>query len=239
VLPERVAEDLPRAVAAIRSAGLKAETMTTAITDPDDPTSREVLHVAAEQGIRFYRTGWLRHPADRPIPESLHDFRSQMQRLGALNREVGIRGAYQNHAGNYVGASLWELWELLRDADPEWQGCQFDIRHATVEGGLSWPQGLRLIRPIVNTIVLKDFRWGQDGGRWQPVNTPMGEGMVDFAAYFRLLKASGLQVPASFHFEYPLGGAEHGRSEVALSTDQIVAAMKRDVEFARRVWREA
>jgi L-ribulose-5-phosphate 3-epimerase len=36
-------------------------------------------------------------------------------------------------------------------------GAQYDIRHATVEGGLSWQTGFNLIRPNIKTIVLKDF----------------------------------------------------------------------------------
>ena len=37
VLPERVAQDLPRAVAAVRKAGLEVTMMTTGIADPADP----------------------------------------------------------------------------------------------------------------------------------------------------------------------------------------------------------
>lgn len=239
VFPERVEQDLPRAVKAIRGAGLKAEMMTTAITDPEDEISRNVLRVAADQGIRFYRTGWLRHPEDVPIPESLRAFKAQVQGLAELNKELGIHGAYQNHAGNYVGASLWEVWELIKDADPEWLGCQYDIRHANIEGGLSWQQGLRLIRPFINTIVLKDVKWESRDGKWQPVNTPIGEGMVDFSLYFSIIQSYGLNCPVSMHYEYALGGAERGSREIDIPVQDVLAAMKRDIQKVRETWQNA
>jgi len=238
VLPERVAEDLPRAVEALHAHGLKADLMTTAITDPQDETSRTVLRVAADQGIRYYRTGWLRHPDDGSILESLAHCRQQMGRLARLNEEIGIRGSYQNHAGNYVGASIWELRDLLEDIDPAWLGCQYDIRHATVEGGLSWPQGLRLIHPYINTLVLKDVRWGEVDGRWGLVDTPMEEGMVDFPRYLGLLKQYGIQAPVSLHLEYPLGGAEHGGTPT-IPSEEVFRAMAQDLTAVRRLWSAA
>ena len=115
-------------------------------------------------------------------------------------------GCYQNHSGTFVGASIWEIKKILGSADIDHFGIQYDIRHATVEGGLSWENGLRLIRPHIKTIVLKDFKWSQVNGKWKAVNTPIGEGMVDFKKYFTLLKAYKINVPVSLHLECPIGG---------------------------------
>ena len=239
VLPERVEEDLPRAVEALKEEGLKTVMMTTAVTDAADPVNRKVLKTAAELGIRHYRTGWLRYPENRSIPEAMAEFKPHMAQLAALNAELGLHGGYQNHSGPFVGAAIWELWELLKEADPKGLGCQYDIRHATVEGGLSWPTGLRLIAPRIDTIILKDFRWEEHNGKWQPVNTPLGEGMVDFKAYFKLLKKYGIQVPVSLHLEYDLGGAQHGRQDISMPPERIYAHMKKDLETAQRLWQEA
>lgn len=239
MLPEHVEEDLPRAVAALRERGLQAIMMTTAVTDADDPLNRRVLKTAADLGIRHYRTGWLRYPDDRSIPEAMASFRPRMAKLAALNAELGLHGGYQNHSGPYVGAAIWEIWELLADADPAGMGCQYDIRHATVEGGLSWPTGLRLIAPRIDTIILKDFRWEEHDGTWRPVNTPLGEGMVDFGAYFKQLKQYGIQTPVSLHLEYDLGGAQQGRKDITMPAERIYSFMKKDLETAQRLWREA
>src|SRR5690606_32354100 len=102
-------------------------------------------------------------------------------------------------------------WQLLQDADRAHFGVQYDIRHATVEGGLSWRRGLQLALPHIKTLVLKDFKWVEREGRNQLVNTPIGEGTVDFLSYFRLLKENNVNVPVSLHLEYELGGAQSGR----------------------------
>ncbi len=239
VEPARVEEDLPKAVDAIRRHGLKAEMITTAVSDAGDPSSRTVLETAAGLGIRHYRMNWYRHPEDGPIPESLEVFRARARELAALNRELGIRGGYQNHAGNYVGASIWELWALIHDLDPEWLGCQYDIRHATVEGGLSWPEGLRLIRPYLHTVIAKDVRWTRDGDTWQVENVPIGQGMVDWRRYFGLLVRYGVHVPLSLHLEYPIGGAEDGRTNGEVDRSAVYEAMRRDLAAVRTHWREA
>ena len=66
--------------------------------------------------------------------------------------------------------------------------------------------------------MLKDFKWGKVSGKWKVVNVPIGEGMVDFDTYFKLLKSYGLQPPVSLHCEYPLGGAEKGKYKITTFT---------------------
>lgn len=239
VEPSRVREDLPRAVAAVRRHGLKAELMTTAVTDAADPLAQDVLRTAAEQGIRQYRLGYYHYPDDGALPDHLAHFREQVEALASLNEELGLTGAYQNHAGTLVGASMWEVHALLRDRDPRWMGAQYDIRHAVVEGGHSWPLGLRLVRPHVVNIVAKDMRWAEEGEGWEVVNTPIGKGMVDFGEYFGLLKDYGLHVPVSMHYEYDLGGAEHGDRTLEVPEDEVLHAMTRDLNTLRQLWQDA
>ncbi|MDX2445258.1 MAG: hypothetical protein QNK30_15795, partial [Bacteroidales bacterium] len=111
-----------------------------------------------------------------------------------------------------------------------------DIRHAVVEGGLSWENGLRLIHPNIKTIVLKDFKWGKLNGKWKAINTPIGEGMVDFKKYFRLLKEYQINVPISLHLEYPLGGAEKGANTLSVDKKIVFQAMKKDLATVHELW---
>jgi sugar phosphate isomerase/epimerase len=53
-------------------------------------------------------------------------------------------------------------------------------------------------------MVIKDFKWGEQGGKSLEVNVPVGEGVVDFKAYFHLLKELGIQGPITLHLEYPM-----------------------------------
>ena len=58
VVPERVAEDLPRAVEAIRSHGVEVPLITTAITSASDPSARAILSTPRD-GSRFPITSWV------------------------------------------------------------------------------------------------------------------------------------------------------------------------------------
>jgi sugar phosphate isomerase/epimerase len=107
-----------------------------------------------------------------------------------------------------------------------------------VEGGASWELGLRQIKKYIKSIVIKDFKWGVVDGKWKPVNTPLGEGMVDFKRYFSLLKKYNINVPISLHLEYDLGGAEHGDAEISIDKKEVFAQMKKDLTFIKETWRQ-
>lgn len=239
VLPEGVEEDLPKAVEALRKVGFSPRLMTTAVGDATDPMSVRLLNTAAELGFTHYRTVWYQYDEKQSLPDQLRGFGEQLRALGELNKKLNLTGCYQNHAGRLVGASVWELWEMLKTADSRYMGVQYDIRHATVEGGLSWPNGLRLLSPHIKTIALKDFRWERKAGRWVVENTPIGEGMVDFGAYFGWLKQANLRVPVSLHVEYPLGGAEHGSARLTGPATAVFAAMKQDLARISELWKAA
>lgn len=238
VLPDQVETDLPKAIEAIRKAGLSAKIMTTAVENANDSREKKVLETAAGLGISHYRMNWLKYPEEKDIPEAIRQFKKTVKDLSHLNRTLGLTGCYQNHSGNLAGASLWELWEILKDADQQYMGVQYDIRHAVVEGGLSWQNGLRLIHPQIKMLALKDFVWSKKNGSWIAEDVPLGEGMVDLKTYFSLLKKFNIQVPLSLHFEYPLGGAEHGSSQISIDKKIIFAAMKRDLRKVKELWEQ-
>ncbi|WP_460978471.1 sugar phosphate isomerase/epimerase family protein [Spirosoma knui] len=239
VLPDRVETDLPKMVDAVKKAGLSTSMMTTAVGDSNDATDRRLLKTAAGLGFRYYRMNWYRYLPDKPMPETLQAYAQKMIGLGKLNKELNLVGCYQNHSGELVGGSVWEIWEMLKNADPQHTGVQYDIRHATVEGGLSWKNGLRLLESRVKTIALKDFRWTKKNGRWEVENTPIGEGMIDFTTYFQLLKKYQIQVPISVHLEYPLGGAENGATNITVDKKIVFEAMKRDLNKLKQLWQAA
>jgi sugar phosphate isomerase/epimerase len=239
VFPERVGDDLPMAIGAIKKFRLTPKMMTTNIIDATDTTSLHVLETAANLGITHYRTGWLSYPEHRTIQESQAIYGQQFKSLELTNQKLGLIGCYQNHAGNHVGAPIWDLAHLLAATENRHFGCQYDIRHAVVEGGSSWELGLRLIRPFIKSIVIKDFKWGKVNGEWKPVNTPLGKGMVGFERYFSLLKKYNINVPISLHLEYDLGGAEHGASKIDIDQKEVFKQMKTDLAFLKETWEKA
>ncbi len=236
VSPERVEEDLPKAVEAATKADIHIRMIVTDITDPRDARTQKVLKTAARLGVRHYRLGIYRYNESDPIMAQLDEIRPRLRDLAEMSKQYGVAATFQNHAGaGYVGAPLWDLHYLLRDLDPRWMGVQFDIRHAVVEGGLAWPVNLRLLAGFINTLAMKDFRWARQGSGWETENTPLGQGMVDFPAYAGMLKRLGLSGPISIHFEYPLGGAEHGNREITVDRKTVLEAMRSDVTYLRKV----
>lgn len=239
VEPESVAEDLPGAVREIREAGSQCRIITTNVESIHNPVDVEIVRTAAKEGIEYYRSNWYKYPEDQSMPDALDMYAEEINELGKFNKEVGIVGCYQNIKGTVVGSSFWEVHKILELADPKYFGAEYDIRHATFEGALSWENGLRLLHPRIKAIVLKDFKWGKVHGKWEAINTPVGEGIVDFPKFFRLLKAYKLKPPATLHLEYPLGGAEHGSRELAIDENKIYDAMKRDLDTVQKFWKQA
>lgn len=239
VLPENVKQDLPKAINEIKNGGSNCSLITTSIKSAKNTVDVNIINTAAESGIDYYRTNWYKYDIKSPLAEQLRGYQTEIKYLGELNAKAGIVGCYQNHAGKDVGSSFWEMYEVLKTVNQNFFGAQYDIRHAMVEGGYSWVNGLKLLKDQIKVIVLKDFKWGKVNGKWEAVNVPIGEGMVDFDGYFKLLKQYGLKPPVSLHLEYPLGGAEKGKFEISIDKQVVFDAMKRDLNAVQTIWSQA
>ncbi len=216
--PAEAQDKLPRLVEALRKRGLEITVMTTDINDPKDPLTAKVLKTAAKLGIRRYRMKYLTYDLKRPIDKQLQEWKPQLKDLAAMNREIGIRAVYQNHAsGKLLGAAIWDLAVVLENIPVEQIGVAYDIRHATVEGGMSWPITFYKIRPHIDMVYAKDFRWTKG----KPENVPLGEGQVS-PQIFQMLARMNFQGPISLHEEY----LDHNKPELV---PEHFAAMKRDL----------
>lgn len=234
VLPERVEEDLPKAAEALAGEGKKIYMLTTAIDNADDPNTLKILKTASSLGIKHYRMGWGHYDDTRPVEENISLMRSKLAKLALLNEKYSISGEYQNHSGAasqgiYFGGAVWDIAKVLKEIDSPWLGSQYDVFHATVEGANTWPVGFKLISPYIRTIDIKDFKWLERDGKIRSEAVPLGEGMVDFKRFFRLVKEFNLQIPISIHYEYPLGGVENGSSKLTIERNQVISAMKKDL----------
>lgn len=239
VLPENVIEDLPKAVEAMKKYGLTPKMMSTNVWDANNIVQKTVLETASKLGFTNYRTNWLSYPEDKSIEESQAIYGKQAKELEVLNKKLGIIGGYQNHAGKHVGSPVWDLVPILEATNGEFMGCQYDIRHAVVEGAGSWELGLQRIQPYINSIVIKDFKWGIKDGKSALINVPLGKGVVDFNRYFSLLKKYKINVPVSIHLEYDLGGAQKGASKITMDQKEVFKYMKNDLDFLKEAWRKA
>jgi L-ribulose-5-phosphate 3-epimerase len=119
VEPERVREELPALVAIIRRHGLEVPMITTDIVDAETPYAEPTLKAMAELGIRNYRWGNLKYSADQPLAAQLEGMKARVAKLAALNTRYKACAMYHTHSGaGLVGASIWDLYLLLKDLDP-------------------------------------------------------------------------------------------------------------------------
>jgi sugar phosphate isomerase/epimerase len=238
--PENFERDLPALISAMNDTGLSCEMMVTNIVSTENRRDFDLLALARSLGVKSYRMGGLRYDESIHPAESVEQYGRQMAALAEWNREIGITGMYQNHSGAArFGAAIWDLYLVLKDLDPDYIGCQFDVRHAVTDGGLMWPDSFRLMKPYIRSLAFKDFKWATVDGEWKMVSTAIGQGMIEFGRYFRMLKDAGMDYPVSLHCEYNLGGAEKGRKEPTKPKNEILAAIKQDVDTVKRLWSES
>ncbi len=232
--PANALADLPKAAEAIRARGLELPMITTAIQSAATPDAENVLRAASDAGVRYFRWGGLKY-TDAGVEAQIRMYRDSVLPLAKLAEKHGMCGIYHTHSGTReFGAAIWDIYQTLRDVDPKHLAINYDIGHATVEGGYGgWEISSRLCGPYLRGIAVKDFVWKRNAaGQWRPHWCPLGEGMVNLPAFFAKRHAADV---IQLHFEYPLGGAEHGDRIITLSRDQVLAAMARDLRHLRSV----
>ena len=241
VEPGRVAADLPPLVALIRQHGLEVPMVTTDIVDASTPHARDVVQTLAALGIRYYRWGGFKYTAAQPVGAQIDGFHQRSAALAALNAEFKVCAMYHTHSGvDLVGAPVWDIFEILNGLDPPAVGINYDIGHATVEGGLGgWIDSFRIAQPYIRGVAVKDFLWQKTATDFQPAWVPLGQGMVRFPAFFKLLAQSSFDGPLQLHFEYPLFGADAGRHQLTVDPSEVFSAMRRDLRQLRLYLKDA
>jgi L-ribulose-5-phosphate 3-epimerase len=227
VLPEKAAEDLPRAVATAREEGLDVPMITTALTSAGDPTARPILSTAGKLGIPYFKVGYYLYD-HRDVRGELAGAGRDFGWLVQLATEFGVQAGFHNHS-EYVGAALWDAASFIEPLDPKWAGYYFDARHATAEGGAgAWKTAVHLVKSRLKMMAVKDFSWVKTAHGWQDANCPLGKGMVDWKYVFGEL-CPGFQGPISLHMEYDVPGATTAERE-----RNLLAAAARDLAFLKK-----
>ena len=225
--PKRVAQDLPGFVAGIRQEGLEVPMITTELLSDADPAARPTLETAAALEIPLLKPGYYRY-AFVDVRKEVEAAGKQLRSLAAVAAPTGVRLGFHNHAG-YIGGPIWDIASVIDTLDPKVVGYYYDVRHAVVEGGDGgWRTAFNVAAPRLQMIALKDFLWEKTATGWRQKNCPMGEGMVDWKAYFGLLAKAGFHGPVSLHQEYQVPGATPDAVE-----ENTLAAAARDLAFVK------
>jgi len=201
IQPERVEEDLPKMVEALKKRGKEVTIVTTDITELN-PLGEKVLRTVARLGIKKYRLGFTKYVKDKHPSQVVAEVGAALKDIAALNKQLGLQSGWQNHSGvDYVGASIWDLWMMMKNLDPKNMGVCYDIGHATVEGGLSWPTQARLMEQNLVAVFCKDFFWEKSEKGWAPHWVNFGTGSVQ-KSFFDWLRTTNFNGPLSQHHEY-------------------------------------
>ena len=196
--PEAAAEKLPEMATALAKNKRKILILASGINSVDSPHAEKTLKAARAAGIKQYRMSYYKYDLKSAIEPQLADFKAKLKDLAAMNREIGIQAIYQNHSGrNYFGAPLWDLQQALKEIDSQDIASAFDIGHATVEGGKSWPLQWQLLKSKVASVYVKDPIWRGKSAGW----APLGEGLVK-KDFFRQLNKNAFGGTLSLHVEY-------------------------------------
>jgi sugar phosphate isomerase/epimerase len=229
VAPERVAEDLRRAVEAIRARGTTIPMITTEVTSASQPAARAIFAAAGAAGIRLVKVGYWKY--------ALADVRAEVAAMGRdlaglamLAKTHGVTIGVHNHQGN-IGSALWDIAPHIDALDPQAIGYYFDPRHAIVEGGgIGWKAAMRLVSTRLQMVSVKDVIWTKSARRWATQHCPMGEGMVDWPWFAAAIARADFAGPISVHIEYAIAGSTP--DEIRRNTMQ---AARRDLAFTKRV----
>ena len=239
--PSRVAQDLPPLVNAIRKRGLQVVELTANIADADSPHAEEILRAASELGIKYYWWGTFRYERGQPVIEQLDALKPRVAKLAALNARHNMTAMYHTYSGNAVGAPIWDMLYVLRDFSPEQVGFHCDIGHMTNAGGNgTWATNLRAAGPYVRGVSVKDsFIAKNPDGSWRVRYVPLGEGNVQLPQFAAILKEINFTGPVEIQAEYPNGGAENAQDKITLPRNQVLGAMKKDLQVLRSAFGSA
>lgn len=223
-------EKLPQLVSECASLGMQTPILTTELVAENIGEMDEFLKIISGEGVKDYRLGWKKYKS-REVMDELNSFNSQLKKLAELHQKYQVQGHYQNHAGNGVGGSVWEILYALEGIDPIHIGIQYDLRHAMVEGYKSWETGFEVIKDKITTLDIKDYKWKDVSGKDAPVTVPLGKGNVELKKLSQTEAFLSTDIPKILHIEHDMGGAEHGDKNPTKSSQEILAAIKLDVKY--------
>lgn len=225
VLPERVKDDLPAYVAALKRRHLSMPLITTAIVGPATPHTETVLRTAKALGVSHYRLGFQMHQTDTPLERQISEIRDRLKDLAALNREIGITAIFQNHSPGgrkYAGGDLGEMRRILDGFNPLEVGMAFDIGHALVVHGAEWGERFDALRPHIAIAYVKD---PTAANKW----VALGQGRVGETDYLKRLKQLKYRQPISLHIEYDWHQGGKNRTR-----EQMVKAVRANLQTLKR-----
>jgi sugar phosphate isomerase/epimerase len=239
VVPERVREELPRAVDQLGEIGLGVPALVVEVHNRATPFAADVCEMAGRVGATELRTSSNPYRGFGSIREQITGAREESKQLEALAREYGVRFNVHCHSGDYLSSQGAILAMVLDGTDPRYVGVSLDVGHLTAEGGRSgWRQSIDFLQDRVGIVAVKSYGWfwepapGTGEIQWTAKLVPLEAGTVRWRQAFELLRGAGWDADrralVSIHSEYQ--GASSWRD---LSVADLIAQTRRDFAWLR------
>jgi sugar phosphate isomerase/epimerase len=165
-----------------RTGGLRPDEHWTANLD----AARASARLARELGLPLvtFHAGFIPHQRDDPLRRTLL---SRLRAVADLFAEQNVRVALET--GQETAETLLDVLAELRHPAV---GVNFDPANMLLYGMGDPVAALRQLAPHVVQIHVKDARRSRTPGRWG-AETPVGEGEVDWPAFFAAMRDAGLR----------------------------------------------
>lgn len=183
--------DMVRAIEEVRGHQMELPVITTALTSPYDPTVLPVIAIAGHTQVPLFIPGFFR-------PDGLN-YRRDIGGLISIGMRYGMAIALHNHTSENAGEAKWDAVDTVATYDPKWAGLYFDPIHH----GEKWEAELQRHLPRLRAVALKDFKMVEQ----QAKPCPMGQGLVDWDRFFKILADAKFYGPLSLRLEYKFNDA--------------------------------
>ena len=263
VLPENVARDLPRAVAAAKKVGLQVPIIVTPLRDAESPYAETYLDTMSKLGLRYYQAPPLgRYDYTKDLQPQLDIWKPHIEALEKLNEKYGTTAIFHTEGGaGNIGGGGWDLWLAIRDFDPKYIAMDLGLGHCTMKGGPEVWELIRFAHQSILSIASNDIRWAKktdpvrgprrsDPSRdwpWAAEYVVPGTGMVNFRDHFAYLKSIGYAGSILHYSEYfvDVPGSTQPVSLLRpnvprdVPKDLYISNVRRDFNFYSRILAEA
>jgi len=235
--PKDVKAELPKAATAAKAAGVEILFLTTGIVEANDEA--ETLLAEAEKiGIDRIKLGYFRYRQFGTLAKQIQAVKKSMESIIKLAAKYHIKPCLHIHSNSFIPSHGTQLYEILRDFDPQEVGAYVDMLHMVKEGsGDGWRQGIDLLAPWVSMCAVKNFSWERsaEGKRdkygqllWYTKTVPPADGISPIPQFAAVLKSIGFNGPYSLHSEYK---GRHSFEE--LDTEGCILQTAKDLKFFR------
>ena len=227
ILPDKADYHLMPALEAFTGIGLDVPMLTTSLTKAQEKDSQEVLGLATYIGVPYFRPGHWKCTGSPAIEMQLPLVQREMAFMAQLARYTKMAMGVHNYMDGAEGAAVADIDRVIHPIDPQWVGYDFDVAHATEEGGATgFDAPLALALPRLKMVTVRDFKWNQVGdGPKTAKPCPLGDGVVDFPKFFAALAKARFAGPVTLPVDHSPGGEMDAvKHDLAFVRKQIAAA---------------